>query len=369
MAQPVLLQRLVILGCALLVAGLLATGCGGGDEGGGAKIAFLLPKDSPLYEGEHRSAFEQAVEEECGDCEVLYSNAGNEAAKQRSQAEAALKQGAEVLVVDPLEPKSAAAIAEKAKAEKVPVVSYDQLIADAEVDAYVSFSDEKTGEVQAETLVKGLKEDGKPSGPILMVNGPSGSPKAAQLEKGARKVFEQAGVKVVREYDIPEWRAEYASREVEKALAALGKDGFAAVYAADNNTAAGAISPLRYNNLGQNKRPVTGDGATFDAVQRVMTDEQFMTTYNEVEPEATAAAEVAVSLAEGKGVPEDKITGEVSNGKAEVPSVLLEPIAITTDNFKDTVIADGLFPTNELCEFYEYACDELKISYSKRAPQ
>lgn len=368
MRQSAVLRCLTAVGCALLAAGLLMAGCGGGGDDG-RKIAFLLPKESPLYKSNHRQGFETAVEEQCGDCEVLYGNAGNEASKQQSQAEAALNQGAEVLVVDPVDPKAAAAIAAKAQAQNVPVVSYDRMIENAEVDAYVSFDDEKTGEVQAETLAKKLEEDGNPSGPIIMVNGPAGSAKAAQLKKGAHKAFEAAGVEIAKEYDTPEWRAEYASDETRKAVDALGKNGFAAVYGANNNTAAGAISVVRYEGLGQNKRPVAGSGATFDAVQRVMTDEQFMTTYNEIEPEATASAEIAISLAEGEGVPQGVITDEVDNGKADVPSVLLEPTAIVKDNVKSTAVADGIVDPNELCEFYEYACDELKISYTKKAPE
>jgi D-xylose transport system substrate-binding protein len=366
--QLALLRWLIGVGCALLAVGLLVAGCGGGGDEG-PKVAFLLPKESPLYKSNHRSAFEKAVEEQCDGCEILYSNAGNEPSKQQKQAEAALKEGAEVLVVDPVDPKAAATIAERAKAENVPVVSYDQLVENAAVDAYVSFSNEKTGEVQAEALAKKLKEDGNPHGPILMINGPAGSAKAAQLEKGAKKVFEEAGVAIVREYDTPHWAAVNASKATYKAFEDLGRDGFMAVYAASNNTGAGAISAVRAEQLGQNKRPVTGSGATFDAVQRVITDEQFMTTYNEVEPEATVSAEIAIALAEGEALPGDEITGNVNNGKVDVPSVLLDPIAITTDNVKSTAVADGIVEPNELCESYEYACDELKIPYSKKAPE
>lgn len=367
MSNPVLLRWLAAAGLALLAVGLLTVGCGGGDEDG-PTIALLLPKESSLYKSNHRSAFEAAVGEECGGCEVIYSNAGNDASTQRSQAEAALKKEAGVLVVDPVDPKSAAAIAEQAKARKVPVVSYDRLIEDAPVDAYVSYDEEKTGEVQAEALAKKLEEDGRPNGPIIMLNGPAGSARAAQIKKGAKGVFEAAGVEIAREYDTPEWKAENALKETQQALAALGRNGFAGVFGATNNTAAGAISVVRYEGLGQNKRPVTGSGATFDAVQRVMAAEQFMTTYNEVGPEATAAAEIAIALAEGEGVPPDKVTHRVDNGRGEVPSVLLTPTTITKDNVKATAVADGIVETDELCEFYEYACDELKISYSKKAP-
>ena len=135
---------------------MVAAGCGSSSSGGGgAKIALLLPEnETPRYESDDRPDFEKAVEELCEDCEVLYSNASGDAEKQQSQAEAALTQGAEVMVVDPYDAKSAAAIAEKAQAQGVPVVSYDRLIENGEVDAYVSFDNVQVGELQAETLAE-----------------------------------------------------------------------------------------------------------------------------------------------------------------------------------------------------------------------
>ena len=68
-----------------------------------------------------------------------------------------------MLVLDPVDAKSAAAIVKKAKAQNVPVVSYDRLIDNADVDDYISFDNVKVGKLQAETLVKKLKEDGSPA--------------------------------------------------------------------------------------------------------------------------------------------------------------------------------------------------------------
>src|SRR5215203_860326 len=119
MSQATLVRWLAVIGCALLAVSLLATGCGGG----GPKIALLLPDETPHYESQDRPKFEDAVEESCEGCEVLYSNAGGDASEQRGQAEAALSEGAKVLVIDPVDPGSAAAIAEKAKAQNVPVIS------------------------------------------------------------------------------------------------------------------------------------------------------------------------------------------------------------------------------------------------------
>lgn len=364
MSHSALLRRLTIVGCALLAVGLLVAGCGGGGGGGGPKIALLLPEnETPRYESNDKPDFEKAVEEECEECEVIYLNAGGDASKQQSQAESALTQGAEVLVVDPMDSKSEAAIAEKAKAQNVPVVSYDRLIENAEIDAYVSFDNEKVGELQGETLAKKLKEDGSPSGPIIMINGDPADPNAALFKKGAHNAFEKEGVEVAKEYDTPGWSAENAQREAQQAITALGNNGFAGIYAANDDTGGGAIAAMKGAGINPEEKPVTGQDATVAGLQRVLAGQQYMTVYKEIEPEAKISAEIAISLAEGKGVPSGKATEKMNNGAADIPSELLEPIAVTKGNVKSTVIKDEFVTPEELCTGpYKSACKEAGIS-------
>jgi D-xylose transport system substrate-binding protein len=364
MSNSTLTKRLMIVVGSLLLIAAVAAGCGGSSGGGGTKIALLLPEnETPRYETNDRPDFEKAIEKECGDCEVLYSNAGGDAEKQQSQAEAALTQGAEVLVVDAEDSKSAAAIVEKAKAQGVPVVAYDRLIENSDVAAYVSFNNEKVGELQAETLAGKLKEDGAASGPIIMINGDPADPNAALFKAGAHKGFEAAGVKVAKEYDTPGWSAEAAQREAQQAITALGSNGFAAIYAANDETGGGAIAAMKGAGIKPEEKPVTGQDSTVAGLQRILTGEQFMTIYKEIEPEAQISAEIALALAEGEEVPQEKITEEVNNGKVEVPSVLLKPIAVTKENVKSTVVAGGFVTAAELCtSAYQTACKEAGIS-------
>jgi D-xylose transport system substrate-binding protein len=364
MTSPTALKRILFGLGALLVVALVATGCGGSSDSGGTKIALLLPEnETPRYETNDRPDFEESVEELCSDCEVIYSNAGGDAQKQQSQAEAALTQGAEVLVVDPMDSKSAAAIAEKAQAQNVPVLSYDRLIENGEVDAYVSFDNEKVGELQAETLAKKLKEDGSPSGPIIKINGDPADPNAALFKAGSNKGFEAAGVEVAKEYDTPGWSAENAQREAQQAITALGNNGFAGIYAANDDTGGGAIAALKGAGLDPEEVPVTGQDATVAGLQRILAGQQYMTVYKEIGPQAKVSAEIAIDLAEGKEVPQGKVTEELDNGAGKVPSVLLEPIAVLKDNVKSTVVADGFVTASELCTgSYAAACKEAGIS-------
>lgn len=363
MSRSALKRFAVALGVVLALVAV-AAGCGGSSGGGGAKIAFLLPEnETPRYEAHDRPEFEENVEALCGDCEVLYNNATEDASKQQSQAEAALTQGAEVMVLDPVDAKSAAAIVEKAKAQNVPVLSYDRLIENAEVDYYVSFDNVVVGELQAETLAEKLKEDGSPSGPIVMINGDPADSNAALFKEGAHNGFESASVDVAKEYDTPEWSATNAQNEMQQAITALGKNGFEGVYGANDEMAAGSIAAMKSAGINPEERPSTGQDATVAGVQRIIAGQQFMTVYKATDKQTKVAAEIAVALAEGKEFPQSKITEEVDNGKTKVPSVLLEPVAVTRGNVKSTVVKDEFITADELCTgSYVKACEELGIS-------
>jgi D-xylose transport system substrate-binding protein len=384
MPQAAWMKRALFAAFALVAIAAVVAGCGGGGSssssesteasGGGGesgsgsfKIALLLPEnETPRYEADDRPDFEKAIEEKCPECEVSYFNAGGEVEKQQSQGEAALTQGAEVLVLDPQDAKAAAAIVEKAHLQEVPVVSYDRLLENSEVGAYVSFNNVKVGELQAETLSKKLKEIGKPKGPIIMINGDPADPNAALFKEGAHRGFEASGVEIAKESDTPEWSAENAQKEAQQAITALGNNGFAAIYAANDETGGGAIAAMKGAGINPAEKPVTGQDATVAGLQRILKGEQFMTVYKEIEPEATIAAELALILAAGEEVPKELggITAEeVNNGKTEVPSILLQPIAVTKGNVKSTVVADGFVETSELCEgVYATACKEAGIS-------
>ena len=376
MLDSVLLKR-VAIGCvALLAIAVVVAGCGGGDDstsggaeaggggGGDFTIALLLPEnETPRYETNDKPDFEKSVSEKCPECEVIYFNAGGDAEKQQSQGEAALTKGADVLVLDPMDSKSAAAIAERANAQGIPVVSYDRLIENAEVAAYVSFDNERVGELQAETLAKKLKEDGKASGPIIKINGDPADPNAALFKAGSNKAFEAAGVKIGKEYDTPGWTAENAQREAQQAITALGNDGFWGIYAANDDTGGGAIAALKGAGINPEERPVTGQDSTVAGLQRILAGQQFMTIYKAIPPQAQLAAEFAIALAGGEELPQDKVTEEINNGKADVPSAILEPIAVLKDNIKDTVVKDGFVTASELCTGpYAANCKEVGIS-------
>src|SRR4029453_11602972 len=174
---------------------------GGGGGGGGKKIALLLPElKTTRYESQDRPLFEAKVKALCSDCEIIYSNANQDAPKQQSQAEAALTNGAKVMVLDPVDSASAGAMVQKAKAKGVPVISYDRLILDADVDYYISFDNEKVGKLQGTALVDKLKGNGKSSGTIVMINGAPTDNNAKLFKKAAHGAIDGSGLKAAKEF-------------------------------------------------------------------------------------------------------------------------------------------------------------------------
>jgi ABC-type sugar transport system substrate-binding protein len=158
--------RGAVLAFAAIVIGLGLAACGGGGGGGGPKIALLLPESKTTrYEAHDHPEFEAALKSACSDCDLIYNNANQDASTQQSQMESALTDGADVVVLDPVDSASAASMVALAKQQNVPVVSYDRLILDTpDVAAYVSFDNVKVGELQGSTLATKLADDGNAKG-------------------------------------------------------------------------------------------------------------------------------------------------------------------------------------------------------------
>ena len=160
--RPTIASAVAVLGLSVTVAA-----CGGGNGNGtagasasssGKKIALLLPEHTTArYETQDRPHFESMVKRLCPTCSVVYENANQDASEQQSQAESVLTQGIDAMVLDPVDATSASTIVRMAKAQNVPVISYDRLISGGDLAAYISFDNERVGALQATTLEKKLR--------------------------------------------------------------------------------------------------------------------------------------------------------------------------------------------------------------------
>ncbi|MER7279505.1 substrate-binding domain-containing protein [Dactylosporangium sp. NPDC000244] len=342
---------------AVLAVAVLASGCtetlktdatGGGPA---ARVALLLPeRKASRYEAGDQPYFAQKLSELCPGCTVDYRNAEQNAATQLQQAKDALDQGAKVLVLTPVDSVAAGEIVTEAKRRGVPVISYDRLVLKTAVDYYISFDNAKVGALQAQALLTALGPKAS-QGEILWINGSPTDNNATLFKQGAHAGLD-GKVKVAAESDTAEWNPDNAKAWTAGILPTLRGRTIVGVYAANDGTAGAAIAAMKA--AGMPAVPVTGQDAETAALQRILVGEQYMTVYKAIRAEAETAAALADDLLRGRKPTE---TSTVDNGAGQVPSILLDPVAVTKDTIAGTVIKDGFVTAGALCAGqYAEAC-------------
>ena len=334
---------LVALSCALSVAlGLTLAGRGpAASSGGKKKVVIGLSLDTLKEERwqKDRDAFVKRGEE-LG-AEVLVQAANSDDTRQIQDVEALLSRGIAALVIVPHNAAAMAKVVGLAHDAGVPVISYDRLITDADVDLYVTYDPVKIGEAQARYLVERFRGKGKKK--IVRIYGAKTDNNSLLLKKGQDSVLAPAlakgDIQVVHEDWAENWKPENAKKIMNAAITRHGTD-IDGVLAANDGTAGGAIQALLEEGLA-GKVVVTGQDAELAACQRIASGAQAMTIYKSPVILGGRAAESAIRMATGKPV---VAAAEVFNGKLNVPSILLEVTVVTKDNLMETVVKDGMHP-------------------------
>jgi D-xylose transport system substrate-binding protein len=301
-------------------------------SGGPVRIGFSMDTLKEERWQRDKALVEQRCKEVGAQCEVLVADGSDSA--QINQAQSFLTKGVDVLIVAPHNGQIAASIVEAAHKQGVPVISYDRLIRNADVDLYVSHQVVKIGQMQAQYAL-----DHAPKGNYVLIGGSQTDNNALLLIDGQMSVLQPAidkgQIKIVAKQYAREWLASEALRIMEDALTKNNND-IQAVVASNDGTAGGAISAIPPQLAG--KILVTGQDASLDAVQRIVEGKQTMTIYKPIQPLAFAAVDAAIKLAKGEKVDtKDKI----NNGKIDVPALLFEPMILDKNNVMQTVIKDG----------------------------
>ncbi len=190
----------------------------------------------------------------------------------------------------------------------------------------------------------GARADG---GSVVMMNGDPSSPNAAWYEGGARSVLKDR-VRIARSYNTLGWRTENAHDQMSAAISALGPHRIDGVLAANDSIAAGVVAALKSARVSP-LPAITGQDADLDAVRRIVEGEQYMTVYKPFRLETDAASAMAVALARGNDVDALVTTSVDSPTTEDVPSVLLDPIAVTRENIGRTLVQDGVYTIDQIC--------------------
>ena len=291
--------------------------------------------------GKDKVLFEEKVTELGG--EVIIEIAEGEAVNQFVQAEKLIEEGIDILVVVPVDLNAAAKIVELAHNNEIPVISYDRLIKNCDLDFYISFDNVEVGSLQADYITKVC-----PSGNYVLIEGPVSDNNSFLLKLGHMNVLqplvEHGDINIVYEQFVDKWSEEEGFRHINECLKKSGKN-IDAVIAANDDLAGGAIRAIKENSL-EGKVFVSGMDAEAAACQRILNEEQTMTVYKPIEAIATVAAKIAIQFAE-EGC-KNNYNMTVNNGNKLVPAVLLPAMVVNKENIKMTVIADGYLEENKV---------------------
>jgi D-xylose transport system substrate-binding protein len=269
--------------------------------------------------------------------ELLVQSANSDDTRQLSDVQGLLTRRVNVLIIAPHDATAMAKAVAIAHDSNVPVISYDRLIRDSDVDLYVSFDNVRVGELQARYLVDHLPTPGK--GRIVRIYGAKSDNNARLFKDGQDDVLApylaRHDVEVIHEDWAEDWKPDVAKKIVNAAISQHGTQ-FDGILASNDSTAGGAIQAL--SEEGIVGKVVTGQDADLVACQRIVAGTQAMTVYKPLERIATAAIELAVRMATGRPIVAKQT---VNNGKVDVPAVLADVVVATRDNLLDTVVRDG----------------------------
>jgi len=273
---------------------------------------------------------------------VFVQSANGNEETQMSQIENMINRGVDVLVIIPYNGQVLSNVVAEAKREGIKVLAYDRMINNADIDFYISFDNEKVGELQAKTLV-----DKVPQGNYFLMGGSPVDNNAKLFRAGQMKVLkpfiDDGKIHIVGDQWVDGWLPENALKIMENALTA-NNNKIDAVVASNDATAGGAIQALSAQGLA-GKVAISGQDADLAGVKRIMAGTQTMTVYKPITELANTAAQIAVELGNGQAPKSD---AKLNNGLKDVPARLLNPIEVDKTNIESTVIKDGFHKQSDL---------------------
>lgn len=273
--------------------------------------------------------------------EVIVRNANEDTSRQVEQIYAIIEEGIDCLVIIPYDKDGLSQCVRAAKKKGIPVISYDRLIRNADVDAYIAFDSVKVGELMASVLYEKV-----PEGNYIIINGSQKDNNSFLFNAGFKLALkdgiDSGKIHILDETWSEDWREEEAYNTVGKAIKA-GEE-IHAVIGGNDRLAEGAIKVLAENRL-LNKVQVVGHDAELSACQRIVEGTQLATVYKPIKVLAEGAAELAVNMAKGKKI---DFTHTIDDGRYTVPTIQYDPILVTKENMVETVIRDGFHTMDEV---------------------
>ena len=290
-------------------------------------------------------------------------NAQGSASTMQTQAEAAITNGASVLVIDPLDSGSGAAIEQNATQKGVKVIDYDRITLNGSAAYYVSFDNVQVGKLIGQGFEDCVTAWAVSKPQVLIMDGDPTDNNATLFSQGYHAVLDPKfadGTYTKVDEPAGTWDNQKALTNFQQAYTA--HSNINAVVTPNDGVGNAVVSGLKTLNIPAKKVPTTGQDATLQGLQNILGDYQCMTVYKPIYLEAQATVALALFLRAGQK-PSSALVNKTTNNKStDVPSVLLAPVSVTTKNMNDTVVKDGFVQASQLCAGYTAQCQAAGIT-------
>ena len=320
-----------------------------------AQVCVLLPDTKSSVRWVQFDAPDFAKSLKAAGVTYMISNALGDPQKQTAQAQACLAAGAKVVIETALDNGSASAIEKLFTSKGGKAIDYDREVLGGTASAYITFDGNTVGRLQADIILGGLKSEGKYSGKPVVAElwGSQTDQNAFWFKSGnddiLNPLFKSGTLTKGPQQYVPGWLATNAGPIFAQMLVKTNNKIDAAI-AANDNIAGAIVATEKAKHL--NPIPLSGQDATVQGAQYIISGWQTGTVYKPVPEEAAAAAAAAVALLKGQ---KPKTTTFRPNGSKMEPTVALTPIMITKTNI-NRLYTDKFIKKSDVCvgEFKKY---------------
>ncbi|MFP4661281.1 MAG: substrate-binding domain-containing protein [Halanaerobiales bacterium] len=313
------------------------------DNNGEIRIGFLLKTMQEERYLKDRDAFFEKADEL--DVEVIFAAANNDEQTQLEKLDQMIAKGADVIVLQPVNTETASILVDRAHQASVPVVNYDSLITNSDVDVFLTQNSWAIGELQGEAMVEWFeKHRGRLEGNVVLLRGQPGDSNALAFSQGVLNTINKyPGLKLVVDQAHENWSPELAMATTEKALEEYSND-IDAVIANNSGMADGAVRALEaMGHIGTEKVFVAGSDADLTNIRYIVAEKQNIEIFKKIKPLAYKSVEVAVALARNPDSSVEDIIDidrYVNNGQYDIPTVVTPVVTVHEGNIMETVVAE-----------------------------
>lgn len=330
------LRVLILL--SIVFISMFSTSC---KKGSDIKVGLLIPAEEGYRWIHDKFYIEKAAKE--ANVEVISYEANNDENLQQKQAVEILDKGIDVLILVSVNSNTAASIVREAHSKDVPVIAYDRIIKNCDLDYFLTFENDKVGSLMIDYAI-----ENKPSGNYIMLYGESGDMNAQVIKAAQEKALEpyinNGQINILYKTFVEDWSRENAEHIMDKILS-VNEQPIDAIITSYDGLAISAVKSLINAGYDPSKIVITGQDAEIGAIKAIANDQMSLTIYKPIGVMAKAAIDLAIKIAKGENI---QLKTYTNNERIDVPSMFLPPVLVNKNNIETTVIADNFLTREQI---------------------